>query len=256
MSAASTAASILPDSVFTRLIAYAHRRFEPELARVVSAFPRGGNALDVGAWYGPWTYWLSRRANHVTAFEPNPDVAAVLERTVAPNVEVIRAAASDRARTATLTLPVGGRGTEGRASLEGIADGDRTVDVVTVAIDDLDLADVSLVKVDVEGHELAALQGATGLLEAQHPVLVVEIEERHGGIAPTVDLLTGLGYRGQVLVDGHWLWLDEFDLAGHQRLHETTATPAGGYLRIVARGPDRYINNVVFTHPASSWTVG
>lgn len=255
MSIASSAARALPDPVFARLIAHAHRRFEPELTSVVAAFPRGGNALDVGAWYGPWTYWLSRRATRVVAFEPNPEVAAVLERTVRANVEVIRAAASDGARIATLTLPEGGRGTEGRASLEGVADGGQTVEVPTVAIDDQGFEGIELVKVDVEGHELAALRGATGLLEAQHPVLVVEIEERHGGIAPTVDLLAGLGYRGKVLVDGRWIPLDEFDLAGHQRDFQATAQPAG-YLKIVARGPGRYINNVVFTHPESRWTVG
>ena len=65
------------------------------MAQVVAAFPMGGVALDVGAWYGPWTYWLSRRAAHVTAFEPNPEVAKVLEHAAAPNVTVRRMAVSD-----------------------------------------------------------------------------------------------------------------------------------------------------------------
>jgi FkbM family methyltransferase len=256
---ASKVSGLLPDKAFVAAIARAHRRFEPELGRIVASYPGGGDVLDVGAWYGPWTYWLSRVADHVVAFEPNPDVADVLERCVRPNVRIVRAAASDAAGTAPLTLPPGGRGTEGRASLEGLDDVGRTVAVDTVRIDDLDLAalgisDLRMVKVDVEGHERAALAGAVGLLARTHPLLVVEIEERHGGIAPTVDLLADLGYSGKVLVDDRWVALAEFDLAAHQERH-LAATQGGSYLQIVARRGERYVNNVVFTHPATPWDV-
>ncbi len=250
---------LLPDKLFVAAIARAHRRFEPELGRIVASYPGGGSVLDVGAWYGPWTYWLSRSARRVLAFEPNPDVASVLERCVRPNVAVRRAAVSDQAGTAMLTLPVGGRGTEGRASLEGLDDGSRTVSVETMRLDDLDLgaadlADIHMIKVDVEGHERAALVGATELISGLHPLLVVEIEERHGGIAPTVDLLADLGYAGQVLVEDQWVPLDDFDLVAHQEQH-LAETQGGSYLTIAARRGSRYINNVVFTHPDTSWDV-
>ena len=259
MSALSTVSGLLPDKLFVAAIARAHRRFEPELGRIVAAYPGGGSVLDVGAWYGPWTYWLSRTRGRVLAFEPNPDVASVLERCVRTNVTVRRAAASDQAGSAMLTLPDGGRGTEGRASLEGLDDGIRTVSVETLRLDDLDLdamdlGDVNMMKVDVEGHERAALVGAMELIARLHPLLVVEIEERHGGIAPTVDLLAGLGYCGRVLVDGGWLPLSEFDLAAHQEQH-LTETQGGSYLQIAARRGSRYVNNVVFTHPETSWDV-
>jgi FkbM family methyltransferase len=254
MSALSRLASLLPDKWFVRAIAHAHRRFEPELARVVSSCPAGGTAVDVGAWYGPWTYWLARRVERVVAFEPNPAVADVLERTVPANVRVVRAAASSHAGTATLTLPEGGRGTEGRASLEGLPDSTRGVEVPTCRVDELDVAEVVLVKVDVEGHEHEALAGAENLVQAWHPLLVVEIEERHGGIAPTVGLLGEWGYRGQVLVDGRWVSLDDFDLRGHQERY-LAEQRSGTYLQTIARRKTRYINNVVFTHPATTWDV-
>jgi FkbM family methyltransferase len=259
MSALSTVSGLLPDKLFVAAIARAHRRFEPELGRIVASYPGSGSVLDVGAWYGPWTYWLSRRARRVLAFEPNPDVASVLESCVRANVTVRRAAASDEAGTAMLTLPDGGRGTEGRASLEGLEDGTRTVSVETLRLDDLeldamDLVDLTMIKVDVEGHERAALAGGVALIARLHPLLVVEIEERHGGIAPTVDLLAGLGYAGRVLVDDRWVPLGEFDLAAHQEQH-LAETQGGGYLKIAARRGSRYVNNVVFTHPETSWDV-
>ncbi|MBM3675017.1 MAG: FkbM family methyltransferase [Actinobacteria bacterium] len=254
MSAISKVSGLLPDKVFVAAIARAHRRFEPELGRIVAAYPGGGTVLDVGAWYGPWTRWLAPKADRVIALEPNPDVAAVLERCVPANVVVRRAAASDHSGTAVLTLPEGGRGTEGRASLEGLDDSTRTVIVETVRLDDLDVDDVGMLKVDVEGHERVALAGGRALIEAHHPLLVVEIEERHGGIAPTVDLLAELGYSGKVLVDDRWSALSDFDLAAYQEEH-LAATQGGSYLKIAARRGSRYVNNVVFTHPETPWDV-
>lgn len=254
MSALSSVAGVLPDSWFVRAIAHAHKRFEPELERIVASCPRYGTAVDVGAWYGPWTYWLSQRVERVVAFEPNPDVADVLERTVRSNVRIVRAAASADAGTATLTLPAGGKGTEGRASLEGLDDSDRTVAVPTMRVDDLDVENVVFLKVDVEGHEFAALSGAEKLVDRWHPLLAVEIEERHGGIAPTVDLLAGWGYRGKVLVDRSWRRLDDFDLAAHQEQFLATQH-SGSYLQIVARRRQHYVNNVVFVHPETTWDV-
>jgi FkbM family methyltransferase len=252
--ALSKVSGLLPDSVFVAAIARAHKRFEPELGRIVASYPGGGTVLDVGAWYGPWTYWLSRRGARVIAFEPNPDVAGVIEHTAGPKVSVRRAAASDQIGTATLTLPPGGRGTEGRASLEGLDDAGRTVDVETIRLDDLELDELTMVKVDVEGHERAALAGATALISRFHPLLVVEIEERHGGIAPTVDLLASIGYQGKVLVDDAWRSLESFDLAAHQSEY-LAATEGGSYLRIATRRGAHYINNVVFTHPQTTWDV-
>lgn len=258
MTAAARVAGLVPDAAFARLIAVAHRRFERELGIVAHCYPGGGTVLDIGAWYGPWTYWLSRRAERVIAFEPNADVARVLRATARPNVTVIEAAVSDHEGLAQLTLPAGGRGTEGRASLtehalDGRGDTGRVTEVRTVRIDDLNLHGVRLVKIDVEGHEIPALDGMTGLLERDHPVLVVELEERFGGLVEAVARFDALGYRGQVLVRNAWIALDDFDLVGHQRMH--AEDEVHGYLRVAVRGSQDYVNNVVFVHPQSGWTV-
>lgn len=255
MNLKSQAARLLPDSLFVKSIAYTYRRFEAEMADVISAFPMGGVALDVGAWYGPWTYWLSRRAAHVNSFEPNPEVARVLEHAAAPNVTVRRMAVSDHVGTASLALPVGGKGTEGRASLEGLPESTRAVEVETCRLDDFGFEGVTLVKVDVEGHERAALAGAEELIAASHPLLVVELEERHGGIAPAVDLLAQWGYMARVKVDGVWTSLDQFDLAGHQEEYLATRGSAS-LIGMSMRGGSKYINNVLFTHPLTTWDVG
>jgi FkbM family methyltransferase len=249
----SRAADLVPDVLFARSLAYSFRRFDPELPHVTAAFPKGGVAVDVGAWYGPWSYWLAKRASRVHSFEPNPDVARVLKRTVAPNVTVHQVAASDVDGTAVLALPSGGKGTEGRASLEGLDESTRHVEVKTVRIDDLGIGAATLVKIDVEGHEKAALLGAAELVQSSHPLLVVELEERHGGIAPVLDLLTDWGYSGRVRVEDQWRSLETFDLGAHQAEHLEDGQAS--LLKSVIRGTSKYVNNVIFTHPETSWDV-
>jgi FkbM family methyltransferase len=51
---------------------------------------------------------------------------------------------------------------------------DKTMPVQKVPLDALGLARVDLIKIDVEGMELDALEGARGLIAAYHPVLLIE----------------------------------------------------------------------------------
>jgi hypothetical protein len=66
------------------------------------------------------------------------------------------------------------------------------VPVRVVALDDLDLPAPAFVKVDVEGSEVAVLDGAARLLREARPVLVVETHETNAEVA---DRLEALGYR-------------------------------------------------------------
>uniref|UniRef100_UPI001916C781 FkbM family methyltransferase n=1 Tax=Mycobacterium paraintracellulare TaxID=1138383 RepID=UPI001916C781 len=50
----------------------------------------------------------------------------------------------------------------------------RRIDVPVKRLDDLHLDDIGLIKIDVEGHELAVLRGATQTLTRNRPAIVVE----------------------------------------------------------------------------------
>ncbi len=54
--------------------------------------------------------------------------------------------------------------------------------------------DVTLVKIDVEFHELQVLRGAVKLLERQHPALFVELSPKGSYYADTVAFLSQFGY--------------------------------------------------------------
>lgn len=246
-------AALLPDGVFAKSIAVVHPRVEPEMRRVVAACPRGGVAVDVGAWYGPWTRQMSRRVDKVVAFEANPKVATVLRRTAPANVVVHQVAVSDRDEAAVELSVSGGRGREGRSSVEPhLGVGAERITVPTRRLDSYGLEGVRLIKVDVEGHELPALRGARSLLERDHPVLVVELDVRHDNVAPVIEFLTELGYRSSILSRRGWVETGSEELVDRQQA-ALASGHRGGYVATALRGWDGYVNNVLFVHAASGW---
>ena len=241
VAARSAVARIVPGRAFAAVMRGIYPRVEVELARITTWAPRGGTAVDVGAWYGPWTARLSRLADRVVAIEPNPALARLV-RTGFPAVTVVEAAASDQTGTAELWLPGGGRGAEGLASLEHRSE--RSVTVKRVTIDSLGLADVRFIKMDIEGHEAPALRGAEQTIRRDAPLLLLELETRHQPIEDVVHLLGEWGYRGHVMPGQSWIPLDAFDLAAHQR--ENAHVAARGLAGRLARPRDRYLNLVLF----------
>ena len=93
---------VLPDRLFFTLIAWQHRWYEAELGQLRDLVPAGSLAVDVGAWWGPWTYWLSGLAGRVVAFEPVPGLAAFVTSVDPRNVGVIYAALSDARGVVTI----------------------------------------------------------------------------------------------------------------------------------------------------------
>jgi len=111
-------AAALPARAVAAAVRAAYPRVEPELARLASYAPRGGTAVDVGAWYGPWTRGLRRIADRVVAVEPTAELARCLAAAY-PDVRVIEAVASDHTGTAELFLPSGGPGRGVREQRQG-----------------------------------------------------------------------------------------------------------------------------------------
>lgn len=202
----SRAVLAVPDRWFCRSTALVHLRFERELWPTVHAVDPDGIALDVGAWFGPWSYWLSRRMEVVHAFEANPKVAAVLARGARPNVSVHCVAISDHEGTVEMAIAGHGGGQEGKSAIvaEGSAVSGERVKVSCRTLDSFDFERVRFLKVDVEGHEFPVLCGAAGLLDRWHPVVFAELEDRYGDVSTAVDFMTELGYEARVLVEGRW----------------------------------------------------
>ncbi len=209
--AANLAQSRLPDSLFYRLAATAYRlRYERALLRLVGdLIPRGSTAVDVGAWWGPWTYWLSRRAGSVWSFEPNPELASFLTRVVSPNVHVEQTALSDRSGSGTLSVLDGvGRDALATLSSERGQSQARKVKVPLRRLDEYELDDVRFLKIDAEGHELHVLEGAEQTIANGAPTILVEIDRafhEDGSLERLLEWLPGRGYNGRFERGGTWV---------------------------------------------------
>jgi FkbM family methyltransferase len=240
---ASRVATRLPDRYLVAALTTVYGRFEPELRRLPELCPRGGTALDIGAWYGPWSARLARRADRVLAFEATPHIADILRHTVPGNVEVIASAASDHTGGADIWIPES-TGPNGVNSLVRNATHSHAVRVPTVTVDSLGLDGVTFAKIDVEGHETAVLRGAEQTVRRCRPRLFIEVESRMQPISSIVDTLAPWGYRGYVLPGRDWVPLDRFDLAEHQR--RTQHVAGRGLVRRVLWPWPRYVNSVLF----------
>ncbi len=93
-----------------------------------------------------------------------------------------------------------GLGTLYKSTARGTPSGIIKIDTFDKFVEDNDLTQVDLIKIDVEGSELPVLKGAVKMLERFHPYLIIEIqhETSEDGGYKAVDILEflePLGYR-------------------------------------------------------------
>lgn len=183
--------------------------FEPETAAAFVAAVQADPwcVIDVGAYTGLFTILALRAgASEVIALEPNEAgyerlLQNIRNNGLPENVQAIQAAVSEFVGTGFLTIASERLGicSTGKVATTPI-EGARPVHLRT--IDSIYRhRRVSVIKMDVEGHELSVLMGATGTLKADRPTLFVEVNSRSGG--DRTDAVTGFladfGYQGQPL---------------------------------------------------------
>ena len=170
------------------------------------------HVADVGANVGMWSQFMLAAAARVGrsadlqlhAFEPDPAAFARLTQALdgAP-ADLSRIALSDRAGTAVLHVVGPAAGTNSLYPVAG-TDPAAAGQVITSTLDEYagqsGIARFALVKVDAEGHDLAVLRGARGLL-AEQRIAVVQFEYNHRWILgrfflrDAFELVQALGYR-------------------------------------------------------------
>jgi FkbM family methyltransferase len=184
--------------------------FEGTIEAIYTAcLEAGDGAVDGGACHGRHTIPMARAVGdkgRVRAVEANPDALVTLERAVEtyPNVSITHAALGPSdGQTVAFTVA---RSDPGRSALH-IQPALTDVTVVDVPMTSIDrLAKdhpIAFVKLDLEGGELGALEGAERTLQRDAPVLCLEYNIRgmkNIGLDP-VRLVTFLIDRGYALAD-------------------------------------------------------
>ena len=192
----------------TRAIVDGAWAYPPEFRLLFRLLRPGQVVLDLGAHVGTFSLAAAALGCRVVAVEGSPDNAALLGESVARNgfgqMQVVWAAVSDHEGVVEF-VPHGPFGTIANRVTTG-----PTIRVRAVTVDgllrELDLDAVDLIKMDVEGSEVAAIRGMTGLLSrADAPLLFYESNGhtlRFFGETPSglLGALEELGYRN-LLVD-------------------------------------------------------
>jgi FkbM family methyltransferase len=224
------------------------RTFEAEYFLLDHLVDKRRASVDVGGNEGIYAGRLSRLCPHVHCFEPIPWMADALAAKLRANVSIHRSAATNCTGRGVLKIPYdrdvelhGTSTIEAQNPLPGSTHY-KEVPCELVRLDDVINEPVGFMKVDVEGHELAVLQGAERILRNDRPVLLVESENRHNPDAPEsiIAMLNDLGYGGFFLEDGRLRPLSAFKRERDQDAKNL----------VVANGrferAGTYVNNFIF----------
>jgi FkbM family methyltransferase len=158
--------------------------------------PKPGDVfLDVGAYIGWYTIQAAKAvgpSGRVIAMEPDLSNRRQLETNLSlngiSNCTIVPLAAWSKAGEIgwqSNEVPVWSkiRQTQGATTV-----GTATVDSL---VNDLGLANVNWIKMDIEGAEIEALQGAVQVLKQLHPALFIEVHET---LEPVTHFLKEFGY--------------------------------------------------------------
>jgi FkbM family methyltransferase len=158
----------------------------------------GSVAWDVGANVGLFSFSAAAKAGTVLAIEPDPWLAALLNRSASAisNVRVLCAAASDTVDLGELNIAQRGRATNfmsgfGTSQTGGVRN---RQPAVTVTLDWLSekFPVPDIIKIDVEAGERLVLEGARALFNRTRPHLVCEVASANSSWV--TNFLLSLGY--------------------------------------------------------------
>jgi FkbM family methyltransferase len=173
----------------------------------------GETAVDVGANIGALTALMAARVGpkgKVLAYEPHPEIFRQLtdnieswQREADAPIRAYRVALSNYHGAGWLTLPPAFQANHGLATLALGKETEVSLPVQVEQLDDLVRDRVGALKLDIEGHELLALQGAERLL-SNRQIRDIVFEEHGEYPTPVTQLLEAHGYA--IFNLGQHLW--------------------------------------------------
>jgi FkbM family methyltransferase len=152
---------------------------EPETLAFILDNCRAGDVIHAGAYFGDFLPAISKSLAPgaiLWAFEPNPENFRCTRITVGLN---------RLGNTVLMPMGLGAKQTIARLKVRdesgrSLGGGSRIapdgIPVDLIRLDDMPGADrhISLIHLDIEGHEKAALAGAVGILQVHRPVVILE----------------------------------------------------------------------------------
>ena len=174
------------------------------------------NCVDVGAHIGVFTALMSRLGASVTAFEPHPKNRGHLLRTIRENglsnVTVKKQCVAHESGLLRFSWNADNDGGHAIYDVRALPTNvksrlnPKSQVVESVRLDDVLDGPIHCIKLDVEGAEFHALQGAERILREYHPMVVAEVNAPGLRLMGTCEndwrtWMRGLGYQEFALLD-------------------------------------------------------
>ncbi len=195
------------DSIMTPRLLINGEHDPTETDLIMNEVNEGDIVLDIGANIGYFTLIFAKLVGEkgkVYAFEPDPENFSLLKKNVEENghknVVLLQKAVSSENGTIKLYLSEENKGNH---RIFDSQRGRKSIDVETVKLDDFFKnysGDINFVKIDVEGAEIGAIQGMSGLLQKYNNIKMITEFHPHGieeyGHLPEdyLDLLRGYDF--------------------------------------------------------------
>lgn len=154
--------------------------------------------LDIGANIGNHSLFFSKLFDHVISFEPNNRTFKVLALNADLSKNVLAVNVGIGIEKATLKASVNPLNIGGAAINDS---SEANIEFKIVALDEYlkesPSPSISFIKMDVEGHELKALQGASDTLNTHHPILALElhVKKERTQSEDILEFLEQMGYK-------------------------------------------------------------
>lgn len=178
-----------------------------------------GVILDIGAQIGSYTLLSTRLKNPFIAFEPHPDAFRLLEVNLdlnrennkAAKVSLENLAVSKSNEGSILKIDTNHQGLSNIGFSQKRMKPNLQVPVQTIQIDQLSIENIFAIKMDIEGGEYDAIQGAIETLIASKPILFIERNTENllqfgKSISDLDNLLSSLGYKKRYTIGDNALY--------------------------------------------------
>jgi FkbM family methyltransferase len=183
-------------------------RYEKSSLDIVSDFmnnyikiDHNSTVLDIGANIGNHSLYFSSLFSKVYAFEPHPKTYKLLEFNCSDlNIDTFNFGLSSEDATVKFDVDPNNMGHAFIIDGELNKDISSNMEIEVKKLDDLseiDRTNISLIKIDVEGHELQALEGALTTIKDNRPVILFEQHPHDfsNGTSEVVELLRNVDYK-------------------------------------------------------------
>lgn len=153
----------------------------------------GDLVVDAGANIGYMSVLAATAGARVISFEPNPELIPILRQNVGASGDVRAVALGARQKTSVLITPHASARNMGLGRLGNEGESGGVMVQVETLDDALQERSVALLKLDIEGAEYAALEGAANALKERR-IRHIVFEDHHGANSSVMGLLLGYGY--------------------------------------------------------------